>query len=495
MTYDAADRLSEEHRPDGTRLSIRYDANGAPILLTRTPGIGDEIDEKTDEEAPILPNPSDPAGRTAETGVHRGLQNTASETRVNKGLQGSAPETPINSGLAGSLSANALNTPASGQSEAGEDDRSAHPAASECAGAREAAAPAGQASRISQISATAPLPGDPVFPDESGLPQHTRLIRNGAGQLIEKRTARHLYRFTYDAADRLSEARKFALAPPDAADTADTADTAGLSSASLAPPGQSAAETGVHRQLQNTAAEPRVNKGLQGSASETPVNSGLAGAQPGDKPPEPELTPLHSVRFAYDAAGRLIEERATDETCGQTHTLRHEHDALGNRTRTLLPTLPEEDALRALNYLYYGSGHLHQINFSCRRAGEESPRHQIIADIERDALHRETARSQGALRTRYALDPLGRRLGLWSQSADFVPDRPLSANDEDWLQALARVEQSTHARVGQSTHVRAGQHPSSAAPPRRTTESLHLRQSRRIAPRPSQFSGRYPLCL
>ena len=401
FTYDAADRLSEEHRPDGTRLSIQYDANGAPILLTRTPGIGDEIDEKTDEEAPILPNPSDPAGRTAETGVHRGLQNTASETRVNKGLQGSAPETPINSGLAGSLPS----------------------------------------------------------PDESGLPQHTHLIRDAAGRLIEKRTAHHLYRYAYDAADRLTEARKFALVLPEAPDTA------GLSSAYPTPPRQSTAETGVHRELQNTAPETRVNKGLQGSAPETPVNSGLAGALPGDKPPEPKLTPLHSVCFAYDALGRLIEERATDETCGQTHTLRHEHDALGNRTRTLLPTLPEEDALRALNYLYYGSGHLHQINFSYQRAGEETPRHQLIADIERDALHRETARSQGALRTRYALDPLGRRLGLWSQSADFSPEQPLAANDEGWLQALARAGQSIHARAGQSTNSRRGQHPSPASHP------------------------------
>jgi hypothetical protein len=39
---------------------------------------------------------------------------------------------------------------------------------------------------------------------------------------------------------------------------------------------------------------------------------------------------------------------------------------------------------QTLNYLSYGSGHLHQIN--CNG--------QVITDIERDALHRETARSQ-----------------------------------------------------------------------------------------------------
>mgnify|MGYP000982835097 CR=1 FL=1 len=287
------------------------------------------------------------------------------------------------------------------------------------------------------------------------------------------------YRFTYDAADRLSEEHR-----PDGTRLSIKYDANGApillthypgigdeidEEAPILPdssdPAGRTAETGVNRELQNTAPETRVNKGLAGSAPETPVNSGLAGSLAGDKPPEPKLTPLHSICFAYDALGRLIEERATDETCGQTHTLRYEHDALGNRTRTLLPTLPEEDALRALNYLYYGSGHLHQINFSYQRAGEESPRHQLIADIERDALHRETARSQGALRTRYALDPLGRRLGLWSQSADFSPEQPLAANDEGWLQALARAGQSIHSRAGQSTHARAGQHSSPASHP------------------------------
>jgi hypothetical protein len=34
-----------------------------------------------------------------------------------------------------------------------------------------------------------------------------------------------------------------------------------------------------------------------------------------------------------------------------------------------------------------------------------------IADFERDELHREILRTQGALTTRYQLDPLGRRLG------------------------------------------------------------------------------------
>ncbi|MDU4439039.1 MAG: RHS repeat-associated core domain-containing protein, partial [Neisseria sp.] len=49
-------------------------------------------------------------------------------------------------------------------------------------------------------------------------------------------------------------------------------------------------------------------------------------------------------------------------------------------------------------YLYYGSGHLHQISLD----------DEVIADIERDQLHREIYRTQGKLASRYELDPLGR---------------------------------------------------------------------------------------
>lgn len=61
--------------------------------------------------------------------------------------------------------------------------------------------------------------------------------------------------------------------------------------------------------------------------------------------------------------------------------------------------------------------------------------HQLISDIERDALHRETARSQGRAATRYALDPLGRRLGAWSRSSSLV-SAPYSAQDKGWQQAI-----------------------------------------------------------
>ena len=75
-----------------------------------------------------------------------------------------------------------------------------------------------------------------------------------------------------------------------------------------------------------------------------------------------------------------------------TESIRYHYDFNGNRTATVLP-----DG-RQINYLYYGSGHLHQISLD----------DEVISDIERDKLHREIYRTQGKLASRYELDPLGR---------------------------------------------------------------------------------------
>jgi uncharacterized protein RhaS with RHS repeats len=75
-----------------------------------------------------------------------------------------------------------------------------------------------------------------------------------------------------------------------------------------------------------------------------------------------------------------------------TESIRYHYDFNGNRTTTVLP-----DG-RQINYLYYGSGHLHQISLD----------DEVITDIERDQLHREIFRTQGKLASRYELDPLGR---------------------------------------------------------------------------------------
>ena len=75
-----------------------------------------------------------------------------------------------------------------------------------------------------------------------------------------------------------------------------------------------------------------------------------------------------------------------------TESIRYHYDFNGNCTATVLP-----DG-RQINYLYYGSGHLHQISLD----------DEVVSDIERDRLHREIYRTQGKLASRYELDPLGR---------------------------------------------------------------------------------------
>lgn len=120
------------------------------------------------------------------------------------------------------------------------------------------------------------------------------------------------------------------------------------------------------------------------------------------------------LAFAYDPVGQLLSETQTLQTLGGTasparhklqRSLSHGYDELGNRTHTRMP-----DG-RTLHWLFYGSGHLHQINIEPVQApGQPQATHQVIADMERDALHREVRRSQGALSSRYDGDPAGRLL-------------------------------------------------------------------------------------
>lgn len=106
------------------------------------------------------------------------------------------------------------------------------------------------------------------------------------------------------------------------------------------------------------------------------------------------------MRFGYDAIGQIISETQVLHEGASKNTskdnlkreLSHSYDALGNRLQTLLP-----DG-RSLNWLFYGLGHLRQINLD----GE------VLADIERDALHRETSRRQGSLNSQFDYDPAGR---------------------------------------------------------------------------------------
>ncbi len=153
-----------------------------------------------------------------------------------------------------------------------------------------------------------------------------------------------------------------------------------------------------------------------------------------------ELRPLHRTCFAYDSLGRLTNEIAIDERTGERHDLQHEHDVLGHRTRTVLPALAgDPGTVRALNYLHYGSGHLHQVNVSHQRDGAAAV-HRIVSDIERDDLHREIVRSQGALTTRFALDPLGRRTAAWCRPSSLAA--PFTPGDEAWNRAIGRTSEA-----------------------------------------------------
>ncbi len=113
-----------------------------------------------------------------------------------------------------------------------------------------------------------------------------------------------------------------------------------------------------------------------------------------------------SVTLAYDVLDQLVAETTVHN--GQSATVGYAYDALGNRTQTVLP-----DG-RSINCLYYGSGHLHQINLD----GE------TLTDIERDKLHQEISRSQGALTSLFDYDPMGR---LKNQCTVYGDNRKQSA--------------------------------------------------------------------
>lgn len=101
-----------------------------------------------------------------------------------------------------------------------------------------------------------------------------------------------------------------------------------------------------------------------------------------------------SVEFAYDPLGQLLSETQTLAPAlgAAVFEFRHQHDALGSRKETRLPNG------QTVNHLFYGSGHLHQVNLDGR----------VVSDFERDALYRETRRTQGQLNSEFAYDPGGR---------------------------------------------------------------------------------------
>jgi len=107
------------------------------------------------------------------------------------------------------------------------------------------------------------------------------------------------------------------------------------------------------------------------------------------------------LEYAYDLLGRLTQEITPDGTLG------YAYDPLSNLTTLTLP-----DG-RQVNHLYYGSGHLHQLNLDG----------QVISDMERDDLHREVYRTQGKLTSCFGYDTMGRK--AW-QFASTLPADKLS---------------------------------------------------------------------
>jgi RHS repeat-associated protein len=97
------------------------------------------------------------------------------------------------------------------------------------------------------------------------------------------------------------------------------------------------------------------------------------------------------VELAYTPTGRLAHE-TTHARDGRSLRISHRYDGLGNRIETVLP-----DG-RVLKPELYGSGHVSKLKLD----GE------VITEFERDALHRETVRTQGQLRSFFERDAAGR---------------------------------------------------------------------------------------
>ncbi|CND85328.1 RHS/YD repeat-containing protein [Yersinia nurmii] len=157
------------------------------------------------------------------------------------------------------------------------------------------------------------------------------------------------------------------------------------------------------------------------SASRTPTEQGeKLGIQP------------NTVTFERDKLGRVVSEHNGAEA------LTYQYDALGNLT-TL--GLPNDDQFQ---YLHYGSGHVTAIRFN----------DQIVSEFERDALHRETSRTQGSLIQHRQYDRLGRR--QWQGSISHRITEALTSPEQgmlwrayhyDDLHELAAVEDSNRGTV------------------------------------------------
>lgn len=97
---------------------------------------------------------------------------------------------------------------------------------------------------------------------------------------------------------------------------------------------------------------------------------------------------------------------------------------------------------RTQRQLYYGSGHLQQINLD----------REVISEFTRDHLHRQVLRSQGRLNTRQVYDPAGRvkrretYSGMRGMVPDTLTDRQYDYNGRDEL------TKKRHSRRGETDY-------------------------------------------
>ncbi|CAN7171803.1 DUF6531 domain-containing protein [Acidovorax sp. LjRoot129] len=264
---------------------------------------------------------------------------------------------------------------------------------------------------------------------------------------------RQAYQFTYDAADRLVmeiriDGTRQELHHDAAGQVIGVTEHPMPMGMGDAVPGHADVQP-IHTQLVRDAAGQLIQKNICTPGSGTST----AEAQPtvlhtrleyrytsaGDLQQAQQISPQCEVQshhtWQYDKLGQVLQESAKHSVQGQLHssTLHYEYDALGNRIATQLP-----DG-RTLNHLYYGSGHLHQINLDGA----------VLADIERDDLHREVLRTQGRLASRFAYDPVGRKAATWVRPAmlrvghgignDQHASAGWSPHSADWSQRLQRL--------------------------------------------------------
>nr|WP_288912896.1 RHS repeat-associated core domain-containing protein [uncultured Pseudomonas sp.] len=190
------------------------------------------------------------------------------------------------------------------------------------------------------------------------------------------------YRFAWDAGDRLAEQRN--LDGSAKGYTYDVLNNVKRVETIAAPRGdhQPSERTIVHHLERDAIGRltTRITPDGQSRYSYSPLNQLIEATVIANDGNEQRLG------FAYDALGYLIEEQSS------AGVLKHHYDELGNLIQTHLP-----DG-RWVSRLYYGSGHLHQINLDGH----------VISDFERDRLHREVLRTQGQISTRSEYDRSGR---------------------------------------------------------------------------------------